>query len=244
MTKKVLLVLGASSDIGTQLIKESFKRYDIIVAHYNTSKTLLHNLKEEIGDKLKLIQANFKKETNIDIFVKEIYKYCDFPNHIVNLPASKVKNNKFNEIDWEEFKLDFNIQLGAIFKVLKEFLPFMAKDRYGKVVFLLTSSVTNIPPKYLCQYVTIKYALLGLMKSLSAEYSNKFININAISPHMIETKFLEDLSHLSVEMSAKNSPMKRNARVDDIIPMIEFLLSNKADYIMGQNIVINGGNIL
>ena len=120
----------------------------------------------------------------------------------------------------------------------------MAKNKYGKILVMLTSCTTNIPPKYLTSYVTSKYALLGLVKSLANEYSDKGIKINGISPSMIETKFLKNIPELLVQQNAMNSPTGSNLCVDDVIPMFEFLLSDKSNSITGQNIAITNGNII
>jgi 3-oxoacyl-[acyl-carrier protein] reductase len=61
---------------------------------------------------------------------------------------------------------------------------------------------------------------------------------------MIETKFLDNLPHITIAQSADNNPLKRNATVEDIVPIIQFLLSEKADYITGQNIVVSGGSVI
>ncbi len=59
---------------------------------------------------------------------------------------------------------------------------------------------------------------------------------------MIETKFLSNIPDLIIEKNAQDCPMKRNAAISDIVPMIQFLLSENANYITGQNIIISGGN--
>jgi len=76
---------------------------------------------------------------------------------------------------------------------------------------------------------------------LAAEYSDKGITVNGISPEMIETKFLSDLPTFVVEKNAIDSPLGRNLTVQDVVPMIEFLLSDSAIAITGQNLAITGG---
>ena len=120
----------------------------------------------------------------------------------------------------------------------------MAKNKYGKVVVMLTSYTTNIPPKYLASYVTSKYALLGLIKALANEYADKGIRINGISPTMMDTKFLQSIPELIVKQNAMNSPTGKNLSVEEVTPMFEFLLSDKSAAITGQNIAITNGNLM
>ena len=244
MSEKVLLITGASSDIGVNLIKKINKEYDFIIAHHNGDKKNLTELKEKLGKKIILIQGNFMNEQDTYKFVEEIKNTGKIPTHIVHLPAGKCENMKFHKITWEKFQQDINIALRSLVIILKEFLPQMAKNKYGKVVVMLTSYTTNIPPKYLASYVTSKYALLGLVKALANEYSDKGIKINGISPSMIETKFLKDIPELIVKQNAMNSPTGSNLIVEDVIPTFEFLLSDHSNSITGQNIAITNGNIM
>ena len=89
-----------------------------------------------------------------------------------------------------------------------------------------------------------KYLLLGFMKALAADYEGKEININSVSPSMIETKFLNQIDDRIVQMNAENSAENRNASVSDIVPAIVFLLSDAANYMHGVNLNLSNGNTI
>jgi len=89
---------------------------------------------------------------------------------------------RFKDATWHTFQREMDIELRSIVMVLSRFLPLMAKDGVGKIVFILSSVCSGVPPKALAHYTTTKYALLGLMKALAAEYADKHISINAVSP--------------------------------------------------------------
>lgn len=238
---KVLLMTGASSDIGIELIQKMADNYEIIMAHYNHSAENLLSIKETLGDKLILLQADFSKNEDVEGLISQINAsgYC--PDHIIHLPAQKIFHRKFNKCGWDEYQSGIDISLRSIVLLLQEYLPAMAKRKYGKVVFMLTSCVLNMPPKYQASYVTVKYAMLGLMKSLSVEYADKGITVNGISPDMIETKFLSEVPELIVQKNAMDSPLGRNLTVQDVVPAFEYLLSDAADTVTGQNLGITGG---
>ncbi len=244
MSEKILLITGASSDIGTKLINEINKDYDYIIAHHNSDDGKLKELKQILGEKIILIKGNFRDEDDTYKFVEEIKKIEKMPTHILHLTAGKFENIKFSKLTWSKFKDDIDIALRSLVIILNAFLPIMSKNKYGKVLVMLTSCTTNIPPKYLTSYVTSKYALLGLVKALSNEYADKGVRINGISPSMIETKFLENISEIIVKQNAMNSPTRSNLKVDDVIPTIKFLLSEGSNSITGQNIAITNGNIM
>ncbi len=244
MNNKVLLMTGASSDIGCKIISEVADEFDYIIAHHIGDDAKLANLKEQLGEKLILLYGNFLDEEGTYKFVEDVKNTGKIPTHIVHLPAGKYENIKFGKITWNKFNTDINIALRSLVIILNNFLPEMAKNKYGKIIVMLSSCTLNIPPKYVSSYVTTKYALLGLVKALSNEYADKGIQINGVSPSMMETKFLKDIPELIIQQNAANSPTGKNLSVDDVVPMFKFLLSEDANCITGQNMAITNGNIM
>lgn len=238
---KVLLITGASSDVGISLIQRVYERYDVILAHYCNSEQRLLELRAKLGDKIQLCQADFTDVASINEMLTTIQNKGNIPNHIVHISAQNTLNQRFYKIEWEEYEKAMEIALMSIVKILKFFLPYMKKAKYGKIVFMLTSYTLNNPPKYQTAYVVTKYALLGLMKSISVEYAERGIMVNGVSPDMIETRFLNNISDLVIRQNAERSPLKRNLTVQDVVPTFDFLLSEAADTITGQNIGIMGG---
>lgn len=238
---RILLVTGASSDIGSGLIKKIGKNYDIVWAHYHNSESAVQKLKTELGNSILPIQADFASAESTESMIKRITEAGKMPNHIVHLSAQKVHNLQFHKNDWEAYQKEIDTSLRSIMMILKAFIPQMAKQKYGKVVFVLSAYLLGIPPKFQSPYITVKYALLGLMRNIAAEYASKGINVNAVSPDMVETKFLSELPDLVKEQSAKNNPLGRNIYVEEVVPTIEYLLSPASDVVTGQNIGVTGG---
>ena len=242
MTEKTLLVTGASSEVGMRLIRAICGDYGHIFLHYANMNDELAALIDELGkDKAHPIQADLRDMGEVEALIGQIHSSGHLPDAIVHLPAPKAYNGKFHKYDWELFEAGWEISVRSIVAILKDFIPAMAKKHYGRVVFMLTSNTLGAPAKYQSGYVTVKYALLGLMKALSTEYAAKGITVNGVSPDMMETKFLSEIPELIVETNAKNSPLGRNISIDEVIPAIKLLLSDEGAAITGQNIGITGG---
>ncbi len=242
MSNNIILIVGASSDIGLDLIK-SIDEECLILAHYNNSDEKLLELSKRLNNKIIMLKADLSSEEDILSMLNNIEKKFGIPNKIIHLASTRVKNIRFKDATWNDFEKDINISLKSSVLILNRFLPKLAKEKRGKVVLMLSSYVLGVPPKALAHYTTIKYAMLGLLKSLASEYADKNIQINAISPSMVETKFLENINEKLVELSAYSHPLKRNAKVEDITPTIQMLISKESDYMNGVNIPITGGSI-
>ena len=237
-----VLIIGASSDIGRDLISCLDRRGEQnYLAHYHQSSDKLN----ELSNNLQSAIIPLKADLSIDSDIEALINSCSdtVPNKIVLLAAPKVSNIRFRKVVWDDFKNQIEVQLKSSVLILKKFLPQMAKQKSGKIVFVLTSYTQNIPPVALSHYVSVKYAMLGLMKALAAEYRGLKVNINAVSPSMVETAFLDNLPKKLIEINSMNHPYGRNAQPGDIVPTIEYLLSAASDYITGVNISISGGEV-
>jgi 3-oxoacyl-[acyl-carrier protein] reductase len=241
--EKILLVTGASSEVGMRLVDEIYADYDLIYLQYRTKNDSFEKIlsAHEGEGKIVPLQADFTDETNVSQMIEKIKETGKLPNQIVHLPAPKAYNKQFHKDKWENFQLGWEIEVHSIVTLLQTFIPSMAKNRYGRIVFMLTSCTQNYPAKYQSAYVTVKYALMGLMKSLSVEYADKGITVNGVSPDMMETKFLSDIPEMIVEQNRESSPIGRNILVDEVTPVIRYMLSDHGAAMTGQNVGISGG---
>ena len=243
MKDKILFITGASSDVGIEIIRKCRNNYKRIIAHYHNEAKQLDELKNQVGDKLITIQADFSEEEDVNRMINEMISAELFPNHIVHLSSPKFRIQKFHKEEINSFRSYYLVSVESIILILKRFLPYMTKQKYGKIVFALSQNVIGQPANYQSAYTIMKYALLGLMKSLSVEYADKGITVNAVSPNMIDTKFLSEIPEVIVQQNAEKMPQKKNLNVNEVAPLFGFLLSDEADRITGENIAITGGLI-
>ncbi|MBQ9134497.1 MAG: SDR family oxidoreductase [Lachnospiraceae bacterium] len=249
MENKVYLITGASSDIGLTFIKCLEKQFvaegkkAVVFAHYAFHAERLLKLQSEV-QALEVIpvQADLSKAEDIKRLVEAVQRQGNCPDYMIHLPAAKLAYNRIKQFSAESLEQDMAIQVESLGALAQAFLPAMAKRKSGKVVVMLSSVTLGMPPKFMSRYVTVKYALLGLMKSLAAEYADKGVNINGISPNMMETQFLEQIDEKIVEMNRENCAMKRNVKVEETVAAIQFLLSNGAGYMNGVNLNLSGGD--
>ncbi len=232
------LILGASSDIGTELIKGLDGD---IIAHYRTNKQKLDNIQ---GKNITCIYGDFSTEDGILEFIQNVKALGQDITKIVHLPAPLAKATKFKKFNSKSFLLDINVSVLSFSLVCKEFAPIMAKNGFGKIAVMLTSYCIGTPPKFLSSYVSSKYALMGITKSLAVEYADKGLTFNAVAPSMVETSFLETLPDFEIQSTAQKSPLKRNGSPKDVANVLKFLLCDDNEYLNGAIVPITSGMVL
>ena len=192
---------------------------------------------------MELWQADFSDESSTAAFAEKLKQNKKVPTHILHVPAVPIENMRFTEIDWGDTEKQLNVQCRSLWMVLRAVIKEMAKAKQGKVLLGLSSCSLGVPPKFLAGYVTAKYALMGMGKALASEYAPKGIQINMISPSMMETKFLANVYGGVVEQTAAANPLKRNARPEDVAGLIEYFFSDSNTFVTGVNLPVTGGEI-
>jgi len=240
----VLLVTGASSETGVSTVSKLYKEYKKIYLQFRTMNPELAGLISRLvkeGTDVTAIQADLSSDNDIDSLIKEINDTGVIPDSIIHLPSPKLNQVHFKKEKLENFDEGYRVSVRSAVRICQAFIPSMTKNKYGRIVFVLSDVTLNMPPKFEASYVTTKYALLGLMKSLSREYMEKGITVNAVSPDMMETKLLSLLPERIAEINKDNSPIGRNINVDEVASAISMFMSEGASAITGQNLGITGG---
>lgn len=241
---KTYIITGASSDIGTAFLREFEKDNEKITAYcqYFSNDSMLKELRSVFNNvDIRLSRCDLSSAEDTDRWIKELKAESVVPTHILHLAARKLEYMRLKQFDWKKTVNEMNIQVNSLAQLLKAFLPIMSKEKYGRVVAMISSCTLGAPPKFMIDYLISKYALLGLIKGAASEYAGTGITVNGLSPSMIETKFLSEIDPRIVEMNAQSNPMKRNINVDEVVSALRFLLSDRASYMNGVNLNLTGG---
>lgn len=204
--KKCLLVTGASSAMGEALIRKVADKYDTIWAHFARREEGLQALSASLGEKLIPVKADFSVDGDIVSMMERIREDGRMPGHIVHLAARPASFLKFGKYTWEDYQKEADISLRSAVRIMQGCLPAMAKAKDGKVIFMLTAFLTGAEPKYMSPYITTKYALYGLLRTLSAEYEGKGISFSSVSPEMTDTPFLDAVPDTVKDIAAAAAP--------------------------------------
>jgi 3-oxoacyl-[acyl-carrier protein] reductase len=143
----------------------------------------------------------------------------------------------------EDFDRVIRINLNGAFYMTKEFSTLMVKQRSGCIINMSSVSGVNGNPGQ-ANYSSSKAGLIGLTKSAAKELGARGIKVNAIAPGFIDTPMTRKLSEKQIESSLDRVSLGRMGKPEDIAHLAAFLASDKASYITGQVICVDGGIVM
>lgn len=233
---RTILITGANSEIASSYVKQNEDAYDLMIAHYGHRKDRVEELMGHYGSKIIPICADLSNVDNVDNLVAILN---DFEiNEYLHIAAPGLRHMRFAKGKIQEFELEMQVVYWSFLRICQCIIPGMAKRGEGRILAILTEyTITNQPP-YLSHYISSKFALLGLIKSLASEYATKGIRVNGISPGMIETDFISKLPHYVIDDNAKATLRGSNLNPSDLLPVITYLLSENSEGINGQNLLL------
>ena len=188
-------------------------------------------LKGEAGDE------NFAKE--VAIHMRDIFDGVDI---LVN-NAGVTDDGLIVRMKTESFTNVMAANLNGAFFMLRELTPFMLKNRYGRVVNI--SSVAGLKGNAgQANYAASKAGLIGLTLSAAKELGSKGITVNAVAPGLIDTDMTRALSEDRLKQALSTIAARRAGKPEEVADLVSFLCSEKAGYITGQVIAIDGGLVI
>ena len=236
-----VLVTGASGGIGKAIALElSSSGADLCLTGRNKSE--LENIQKIIGVNCPIIISDLSNSEGINNLADQAQEIMGQIDILVN-NAGITKDNLFmrmSEDDWNEV---ININLNSIFKLTKLLIKGMIKRRYGRIINI-TSVIGVAGGAGQSNYSASKAGIIAMSKSLAQEVGSRSITVNSIAPGFIETNMTAELSDDRREDILKSISVGRLGKPDDIAGAVCFLASDKASYITGQTIHINGGMLM
>jgi 3-oxoacyl-[acyl-carrier protein] reductase len=243
---RVVLVIGGSGGIGRAVCDELAKAGHAVAVHCRASienaKAIANRIRES-GKEASAFQADIREKVEVQDLVESVHRDLGGIRAVVNCATAPIAAADFRDLHWDQFQGHLNSSLKGSFHLAQAILPEMIERGYGRWVDISTLYVNSPAPK-LSPYIAAKSALEGLNRSLALEYSPKGINFNLVSPSMTETDQIADVPEKVRLLTAARTPAKRLCMPTDVAAAVVYLLSPGADFVTGQNLRINGGQLM
>lgn len=242
LENKVALVTGAGRGIGRAIAIALAKEGAEVVVNYNGSEERAKEVKqtiEENGGKASIYKCNVSDFEACEAMIKDIVKEHGRLDILVN-NAGITKDGLIMKMKEEDFDSVLNVNLKGTFNTIRHSVRQMLRQKSGKIINI--SSVSGILGNAgQANYAASKAGVIGLTKTMARELGSRGITVNAIAPGFVDTEMTGVLSEEIRENACRQIILGRFGKPEDIANVAVFLASDKADYITGQVISVDGG---
>lgn len=232
---KTALVTGASRGIGRAIALE-LKSKDFSIIGTATSQAGVDTLIEN-GIEGYILDLN--SPNSIGNFWEQLEADKKNISVLVN-NAGITRDNIVLRMSDDEWSNIMNVHLNGTFQLCKRSLKMMLKNKWGRIINISSASA-SIGNRGQSNYAAAKAGVEAFTKSLAKEVGKRDITINAVAPGFIATDMTEQNDGVNAEYLIKEIPLGRFGEPEEVAGLVKFLCSEKASYITGQTIHINGG---
>jgi len=242
---KVALVTGGATGIGAATVEALANENIAVAIQYlsssNEAKALSDKLKST-GKKVEIFQSDLTKAGAVESLVSQVKISLGVIDILINNAGVMSDSSiiKMSDQLWDEA---INLNLTASFKLMRACAPDMIAKKWGRIINV-SSQVALTGSADHAHYSAAKAGLLGLTYSAAKEYGKESVTVNAVLPGRIQTNMIAERSKGRLDEWLSQTPLNRLGRPTEVADMITFLVSEKASYITGASINVNGGLVM
>jgi 3-oxoacyl-[acyl-carrier protein] reductase len=233
------LVTGASRGIGAAIAKALARAGHEVVLNYRTQHEQAERVRAEIeaaGGRALLACFDVRDREATSTAIAHLLAQ-DEPIDVLVNNAGIARDNAFPAMPFADWEAVTRTTLDGFYHVTQPLVMPMVRRRRGRIINI--SSISGVRGnRGQTNYAAAKAGLIGATKSLALELAKRHITVNAVAPGLIDT---EMLAEAPVEQALKLIPMARLGKAEEVAELVAFLASEKAGYITGQVIGIDGG---
>ena len=243
---RVAIVVGGAGGIGRAVCRRlATDGYAVVVA-YRSQEARANELVAEIQDsgaKALSLRVDITDGAAVETMVSAAIRNFGGLGVVVHSASPPIHPTSFAELDWSEVASQLEAEVHGAFLLAKACVPAMKAQGFGRIVAITSQVLDGAPTPKWTAYTVGKAALAAFARSLAVELGPTGITVNCVSPGMTETSLIGDIPEKMRLVLARQVPVRRLATPEDVAAAVGFLVSPEADYITGETIRVNGGQI-
>lgn len=241
LLNKYALITGASRGIGKAIALQLAKDGYHILLNYTSNDAAANETKSEIeklGVSVELMKFDVSNRELVDTTIAQwLEKSPENKIHVLVNNAGIKKDNLMMWLEPEDWDSVLDISLTGFYNVTKKLVNHLLYNRSGRIINIVSlSGLKGLPGQV--NYSAAKAGVIGATKALAQEIGKRGITVNAVAPGFIKTDMTEGLNEKELKAMV---PLNRFGEAEEVAHLVSFLASDKAAYITGEVININGG---
>jgi len=242
---KVVLITGASRGIGETTAKLFGLHGAKVIVNYHKgaddARRVVRDI-ESAGGEAIAIAADVSNADDVKALVRQARDRFGAIHVLVNNAARDYRPTPFLRLTWDDIQKDIDVIVKGAFLCCQEVLPLMLEQRDGRIINISTVAAENPPPDQ-TKYVVAKNALVGLTRSLAAEFAAHNVLVNLVVPNFVETDFVAHIPDGFRQKIARDIPMQRAGSPVEVARAVVFLASRYSSFTTGQKVMVTGGGV-
>jgi 3-oxoacyl-[acyl-carrier protein] reductase len=244
--KKVALITGAGQGMGKAVaftLGQQGAQIAVNDINANAAESTASELQKS-GIQAIAVTADITKKNDVQRMVQQTVDHYGTLHILIN-NAGILYPTKVIDIPEDEWDRVINVNLKGTFLCSQTVLPTMQKNNWGRIVNFSSTAGKNISTVGGAHYTAAKAGILGFTRHVAKEVAQYNITVNAVCPGLIDTDMVRNTIDPDRQQAYANSfPISRLGKPEEVADLVAFLCSDKAAYITGASLDINGGDLM